>query len=159
MSNIFVKLSNIKGESKDSNHTGGWIDCLSAGFGISQHYSTGTGGGSGVGKADFQPFTFAHFIDIASPNLFKFCASGKHIDEVKISVCKSGEKFQEYMLITLTKAFVANVMPSGSQDSLWVESVSLTYEEITIVVKEQKQDGDLGTAIEAGWNVRTNKEK
>ena len=157
MSNIFVKLDGIKGESKDTNHTGGWIDCLSAGFGVSQPSSMGTGGGGGVGKADFHPFTFAHFIDIASPNLFTYSASGKHIPKVEISVCKSGTEFHEYMKITLTNALVNNVMPSGSQDSLWVESVSLSYEEIKIEVKEQKKDGTLGATVPGGWNVRENK--
>jgi hypothetical protein len=80
--------------------------------------SHGTGGG--VGKADFAPLAFSHFYDKASPVLFRFCAAGKHITKVLISVCKAGGKQEEFLRITLSDVVLTHVEPGGTSGRVMV---------------------------------------
>ncbi|HGE1656753.1 TPA: type VI secretion system tube protein Hcp, partial [Salmonella enterica subsp. enterica serovar Typhimurium] len=53
-------------------------------------------------------------IDRASPNLFKYCASGKHIPQAILVMRKAGGNPLEYLKYTFTDLIVAVVSPSGS---------------------------------------------
>ena len=157
LQDIYIKLEGIDGESQDDKHKT-WIDVLSFGYSVSQSSSAFSGGGSGVGKANFDTLSFAHYVDKASPNLFLYCALGKHIPKVELSCCKSGGGSQEYMRVTLEDAIVTNVAPSGaSAEALVSEMVSLSYAKIKIEVKEQNKDGSMGAAVTGAWNVKENK--
>ena len=76
---IFLKLDPIKGESLDDKHKDE-IDILSWSFGESQSGTFHSGSGGGAGKVSVQDLHFTHFVDKATPELFKVCANGKHID-------------------------------------------------------------------------------
>jgi type VI secretion system secreted protein Hcp len=154
---VFIRLEGIAGESKQAAHKG-WIDVLDFDYKVSQSSSLFTGGGGGVGKADFQPLRFTHFIDRASPNLFKYCAAGKHIPTVELSVCKAGGGSKEFLNIRLTDVIVVDVGPAGSSGAQTVETVSLSYAKIEIKIKEQKADGTMGAEICGGWNIKENRE-
>ena len=65
---VFLKLGDIKGESKDSKHAGE-IDVLSWSWGVSQTGTMAYGGGGGAGKANFSDLSFMHAVDKASPVL------------------------------------------------------------------------------------------
>ena len=56
---VFLKIGDIKGESKDSKHKGE-IDVLSWSWGVSQTGTMGIGGGGGAGKANFSDLSFMH---------------------------------------------------------------------------------------------------
>ncbi|MCL1825666.1 MAG: type VI secretion system tube protein Hcp [Betaproteobacteria bacterium] len=158
LQDIFIKLEGIDGESKDGKHKN-WIDVLSFGYSVSQSSSAFTGGGSGVGKASFDSLSFTHYVDKTSPNLFMYCALGKHIPKVELSCCKSGGGSQEYMRITLDDVIVTSVSPSGANSDTQVkESVNLSYAKIKIEAKEQKADGSMGPAVTGAWNVKENKQ-
>lgn len=156
MSDIFVRIEGIEGESKDVRHKG-WIDATSIEYGVSQSSSTFSGGGGGVGRADFKSLSFTHYFDRASPNLFRFCAAGKHIPKVEISGCKSGGGSQEFAKITLKDVLVTFAGPTGTAGSQWVETVALSYSAIEIEAREQNTDGSMKAAVTAGWNVKENK--
>ncbi|MDR1425030.1 MAG: type VI secretion system tube protein Hcp [Azoarcus sp.] len=156
MSEIYVKIEGIEGESKDAKHKG-WIDAINLSYGVSQSSSVFTGGGGGVGKADFNGLAFTHYFDRASPNLFKYCAAGKHIATVEISGCKSGGGQQEFVHVKLSDVIVIGVTPNGNAGSMWVETVSLAYSQIVIEAKEQKADGSMVAGVSGGWNVKENK--
>lgn len=155
---IFIKIDGIDGECKDAKHMN-WIDVLGFSYSVSQSSSAFTGGGVGVGKASFDVLAFTHYIDKASPNLFMFCALGKHIPKVELSCCKSGGGQQEYMRVTLEDVIVTFVSPSGanSQEQV-IEAASLSYSKIKIEVKEQKPDGSMGAVVTGAWNVKENKQ-
>ena len=156
MSEIYVKIEGIEGESKDAKHKG-WIDATSIHYGVVQPVALASGGGGGVGRADFSGVTFTHHLDRASPALFKYCAAGKHIPKVEISACKSGGGQQEFVRITLSDVIVAGVTPAGDAGSMWVETVTLAYSRIVIDVKEQKADGTMGASVLGGWDVKENR--
>ena len=158
LQDFYIKLEGINGESKDSKHKD-WIDVLSFSYGVSQSSSMFSGGGGGVGKASFDSLTFSHHVDKATPNLFKYCAAGKHIPKVEVSACKAGDGSQEYMHITLTDVLVTHAGPTGSTDDARVkETVSLSYSKIEIQVKEQNADGSMKSNVIGTWDVKQNRE-
>ena len=152
---IFIKIEGIDGESKQAAHKG-WIDVLNFGYSVTQSVSLHTGGGGGVGRADFAPLTFTHYLDKSSPNLLTYCAAGKHIPTVTISVCKVGDGSQEFAKIVLSGVIIASVAPGGASGAGTTETVGLSYAKIETAVKEQKADGSMGAAIHGNWNVKEN---
>jgi type VI secretion system secreted protein Hcp len=153
---FFAKLDGINGESKDSQHSG-WVDVLSWGYAVSQSSSAHVGGGSGVGKANFSELVLTHYVDIATPNLMKYCANGKPLSSVIISACKVGGGLQEYMTVTLSDVLVTHCRPVGATNSPRViEEVGLSYSKINVQTKQQNADGSMGAAVTGAWDVKQN---
>ena len=86
---IFLKLAGIKGESTDAQHREE-IDVASFSWGLSQQRTTGTGGGSGAGKADFQDLHVVTDVSQASPQLFLAGAAGRLIETAVLTCRKAG---------------------------------------------------------------------
>ena len=157
LQDFFIKIDGIAGESKDSGHKG-QIDVLNWGYSVSQSSSTNTGGGGGVGKAHFSELVFTHYIDKSTPNLMKYCASGKHIPSVELSCCKVGDGQQEYMKVVLNDVLITHVRPTGDASSPRVmEEVGISYSKIKVEVKEQNANGSMGAAVTGAWDVKQNK--
>ena len=116
LQDFFIKIEGIAGESKDSKHAG-QIDVLNWGYAVSQSSSANTGGGGGVGKAHFSELVFTHYIDKSTPNLMKYCASGKHVPSVELSCCKVGDGQPEYMKVVMTDVLIPHVRPTGDTSS------------------------------------------
>ena len=85
---MFLQVDGAKGESADANHSG-FSDVQSLSWGASQAAAI-SGGGSGSGKVSFSDLTVSAALDSATPAILKMCSSGKHIPNVKISICKAG---------------------------------------------------------------------
>src|SRR5688572_5050693 len=152
----FLKLGDIKGESKDSKHPGE-IDVLSWSWGVSQTGTMSYGGGGGAGKANFQDLNFMHNVDKASPILMLKCATGEHIKEATLVSRKAGKTQQEYLIIKLNEILVTSVQPSGSSEHP-TESVSINFSKIVLEYKPQKEDGSLDAGIFFKYDVKANKE-
>jgi type VI secretion system secreted protein Hcp len=157
LQDFFIKIDGIAGESKDSKHAG-QIDVLNWGYAVSQSSSANTGGGGGVGKAHFSELVFTHYIDKSTPNLMKYCASGKHVPSVELSCCKVGDGQQEYMKVVMTDVLITHVRPTGDSSSPRVmEEVGISYSTIKVEVKEQNANGSMGAAVTGAWDVKQNK--
>ena len=63
---MFIKIGDLKGESKDSKH-GGEIDVLAWSWGLSNSGDTHTGGGGGAGKVNVQDFSLRNTWTSARP--------------------------------------------------------------------------------------------
>ena len=153
---VFLKLGDIKGESKDSKHAGE-IDVLSWSWGLSQTGTMGHGGGGGAGKANFSDLSFMHALDKASPVLMTKCATGEHIKEGTLVSRKAGKGQQEYLIVKLNDILVTSVQPSGSSEHP-MESVSITFSKIDFEYKAQKEDGSLDAGVHFKYDVKQNKE-
>jgi type VI secretion system secreted protein Hcp len=153
---VFLKLGDIKGESKDSKH-GGEIDVLSWSFGVSQTGTMAHGGGGGAGKANFSDINIMHALDKASPVLMAKCATGEHIKEGTLISRKAGKGQQEYLIIKMNDILVTSVQPSGSSEHP-MESVSLQFAKIALEYKPQKADGTLDAGLFFKYDVKANKE-
>ncbi len=101
----FAKIGDIKGESQDDKHKEE-IELLSWSWGVNQTGTASHGSGAGAGKASFSDFSFAHYVDKASPNLMKACATGEHIKEATITQRKAGKGQQEYLIIKMNDILI-----------------------------------------------------
>ena len=153
----FLKLGDIKGESKDSKHPGE-IDVLSWSWGVSQTGTMSYGGGGGAGKANFQDLNFMHNVDKASPILMLKCATGEHIKEATLVSRKAGKTQQEYLIIKLNEILVTSVQPSGSSEHP-TESVSINFSKIQLDYKPQKEDGSLDGAVTFVYDIKNQESK
>ena len=155
---IFLKINGIDGESMDSAHKNE-IEVLSWDWQILQDSNMHTGSGGGSGKATVRDLNFLHFVDRSSPNLMKFCLTGKHIPEAKLVVRKAGGSPLEYLKITMTDVVITNVQPVGnSSEERIQEKVSLSFAKVKQEYTVQNQQGGSGGAVTAGFDIKLNKE-
>lgn len=154
---MFIKLTGVTGESKDSVHKGE-IDVLAWSWGLSNSGTFHGGGGGGSGKANFQDLSFTKYVDSSSAALMLNAASGEHITDGLLTVRKSGGKAPlEYIKITLKKILVSSVSTGGSggEDRL-TENITLNFGEMDYAYSEQKDDGTGAPAKEFKWNIEEN---
>lgn len=153
---MFIKIGEIKGESKDSVHKDK-IDVLAWSWGVSNSGTAHGGGGAGAGKANFQDLSFTKYIDSASPDLFLSCANGKHFDTATLIVRKAGENPVEYLIITMQEVMITSLSTGGSggEDRL-TENVSLNFAKVKFKYTPQDTTGKAGTADEKAWNIQEN---
>jgi type VI secretion system secreted protein Hcp len=154
---VFLKLGDVKGESKDSKHAGE-IDVLSWSWGVSQTGTMSFGGGGGAGKANFSDLNFMHALDKASPVLMTKCATGEHFKEATLVSRKAGKGQQEYLIVKMKEVFITSVQPSGSSEHP-MESVSMTFSHIDLEYKPQKEDGSLDAGVHFIYDIKKNENK
>jgi type VI secretion system secreted protein Hcp len=155
---IFLKINGIDGESMDSAHKNE-IEILNWDWQIFQDSNMHMGSGGGSGKATVKDLNFVHYVDRSSPNLMKFCLTGKHIPEAKLVVRKAGGSPLEYLKITMTDVVITNVQPAGSSSEERIkEKVSLSFAKVKQEYTVQNQQGGSGGAVTAGYDIKLNKE-
>jgi len=155
----FAKIGDIKGESQDDKHKEE-IELLSWSWGVNQTGTASHGSGAGAGKASFSDFSFSHYVDKASPNLMKACATGEHIKEATITQRKAGKGQQEYLVIKMNDILITNVAPAGANgdSGLVLEQVALQASKVDLEYKPQKADGSLDAGLHFKYDVKANKE-
>jgi type VI secretion system secreted protein Hcp len=156
---IFMKINGIQGESRDKGHKDE-IDVLTWTWGLSnQVMAPSAGGGAGAGKVKFQDISFTHLVDKASPNLMLSCASGKHIQEARLTVRRSDPTTpQEFLLIKLQDVMVTGVQSSATRGPEGLmEQVTLNFAKVDFEYKAQRPDGALEAGAHFNWDLRLNK--
>ena len=155
----FLKLGDIKGESKDHKKKGE-IDVLAWSWGCSQAGTWHNGGGGGSGKANFQDISVTTYFENATSRLFHMCATGEHVEEGTLTVRKAGKKPLEYIVIKMTKVLVTSISVGGSggEDRLTM-NFTLNFAEVEVIYKEQKDDGSGGPDMKFAFNIETNEDK
>ncbi|CAD6553820.1 Hcp family type VI secretion system effector [Paraburkholderia metrosideri] len=155
---IFIKINGIDGESQDSAHKNE-IEVTSWGWQILQQSNMHAGSGGGAGKATVEDLAFEHLVDRASPNLMKYCLTGKHIDQAVLTVRKAGGNPLEYLKLTMNDVLVTLVNPSGSNSDNGIrEHVRLSFSKIKQEYVVQNAQGGSGGAVTAGYDIKLNKE-
>jgi type VI secretion system secreted protein Hcp len=153
---IFLKIDDIKGESRDSKHPGE-IDVLTWSWKMSQSGTTHQGTGGGAGKVKVNDLSFMKHVDKASPNLMLSCCSGKHYKEAVMTVRKAGENPLEYLKITMKEIIISSISVGGVDgDDRSVENITLNFAEFNIEYVPQKADGAGDASIQAGFNIAQN---
>ncbi len=151
-SDFYVKPKGVEGESGKEGHEKE-IEITSWSWAVSNASSAQSGGGSGSGKAVPADLTFTAMYGKQSPNLAQRCASGTHLDELKLTGRKSGGKQEDYIIITLEHVFITHVQVSGVQNGEVSESVSCSYKKIKFEYKVQDSAGKLGSGPEFKWDT------
>lgn len=156
---IFIKIKGIEGESQDANHKNE-IEVMNWSWTMLQEANMHAGSGGGSGKATVKDLEFEHFVDRSSPNLMKFCLTGKHIEEAVLTVRKAGGTPLEYLKITINDIVVTRVQPYGAaDDSVRIrERVSLSFAKVKQEYTVQNAQGGSSGAVTAGYDIQQNKE-
>lgn len=155
---IFLKVNGITGESQDASHKGE-IEVLDWEWEITQQSTMHAGSGGGAGKATVSDLTFDHYVDRASPNLLKYCLTGKHIDTATLVVRKAGGSPLEFLTITMDDVIVTKVAPALTATmSRPREVVSLAFARVKQEYVMQNQQGGSGGTVSAGYDIQQNRE-
>jgi len=156
---MFIKIEGIDGESEDGAHKGE-IDIITWAWEVTQASSMHSGSGGGTGKATVHDLEFVHNVDKATPNLLKYCLTGKHIGEAVLTVRKSGGTPLEYLKITMNDVVVTSVRPSGSasDDNRINETVKLAFSKVKQEYIVQNAQGGSSGAVTASFDIKANKE-
>jgi type VI secretion system secreted protein Hcp len=155
---IFLRLNGIFGESQDASHKDE-IEVLRWDWSVSQKSSMHSGSGGGSGKATVSDLRFDHYVDRSSPNLFKYCVTGKHMPEAKLVVRKAGENPLEYFALTMSDVIVTQVAPAGTDTMGRIrEQVALSFARVTQTYVMQNQQGGSTGTVAAGYDIQANRE-
>jgi len=158
----FLKLDGIDGESTDDHHKA-WIELLSYSHGVSQPSSgsRSSGGARSAERCDHSDFSVVKTMDKASPKLNLFCCNGKHIKEVKVTLCRATGDKEKYMEYLMTDVIVSSVRPGGSAqggETLPLEEVTFNYGKMTWnYIETDHKTGKPGGNVETHWDLVENK--
>ncbi len=154
---MFLKLDGIDGESADAKHKNE-IDIESFSWGASNSGSASAGGGAGAGKVAMQDFSFTTQVSKASPRLFLACATGQHIKTALLTIRRAGREQAEFLKVTMSDVLVSSYKQDGSSegDEVPTDQVSMNFSKIQVSYSPQRADGSLDSAVNAGWDLRTN---
>jgi type VI secretion system secreted protein Hcp len=153
LSDIFLEIAGIEGESQDRDHKG-QIDVLSWSWGVSRSVDINSVGSSS--SASFNDFVITKRVDKSSPVLFGRCASSARLDSIILWVRASGTN-NDYLKITMTDVYVSGISSTGSIETEQAsESISFIYSTIQTVYYPTNSDGSLGSGVSSGWDLITN---
>ena len=144
-SDMFLEMDGIQGEAQDKGHAGA-IQVLGWAFEMSNTLSTSSGGGAGVGKVAVHDISITKWVDKATTDLMKACATGQHIKKAVLFVRKSGERPVEYLKVTLEDILISGLSINGNRsDDRPTESISLNFSKFK--VEYTQQGGRSGGAV------------
>ncbi len=153
---MFIKIGDLKGESRDKQHAGE-SDVLSWSWGMSNPARIVVGGGSGAGKVRISDLNFQKFTDTASTELMKSCANGKHYDRAVLTIRKVATTPIEFYRIILEEVQVTSVSTGGSEGSdELVESVTLSFARIGVQYFSITSKGTVGVETRFMWDLQQN---
>ena len=153
---MFLKITDVKGESKDKQHSGE-IEIESFSWGATQLGTSSHGTGGGAGKVSMQDFHFVMRNNSASPTLFLFCANGKHLKEAKLTCRKAGGKQENFLVVTMSDVLISSYQTGGSQGGeVPMDQIGLNYSKIEIDYLAQDEKGITKSAGKKWWDMKTN---
>lgn len=138
---MFMKIDDIKGESGDASHKGE-IDVYTWNWAVTQSGSAGTGGGSGVGRANVEDFTFTTKVDSCHAPLLGMTLKGKAFKTAVLTCRKAGDKPLEFLKITMSAGLVSGVkFEADKNDELQTATVTLNFSQVKFDYTPQNADG------------------
>ena len=157
MSDMFIKIGDIKGEAMDKTHRDE-IDILNWNWGLAQTGSGHMGGGGGAGKVSVQDLSFVKLLDASSPDLMRLCCTGEAIPEATLTVRKAGGTAVEYMVIKFHHLLIANISTSGDMHSETIsENVTINFKKFEVAYQPQDEKGaKKGAELTMTWNIEAN---
>jgi type VI secretion system secreted protein Hcp len=153
---MFLKITDVKGESKDKEHAGE-IEIESFSWGATQLGTSSHGTGAGGGKVSMNDFHFVMRNNSASPKLFLYCANGKHLTEAKLTCRKAGGKQEKFLEVTMNDVLISSYQTGGSGGGeVPMDQISLNYSKIAIDYLAQTAQGTTASAGKTSWDMTTN---
>ena len=136
------------------------IECTSFTFSGGRHVSmeVGTGQDREGTKPYVTEFVLCKTLDKSSPHMWLGSLVGKAIDKVEIKCIKTAEDdLEQYLSYTLEEVLVSNYDISSDNGTDGFEAVNLAYNKIEMKYHPRMNDNTLGSAIPAGYDVKTGK--
>ena len=162
MFDAFMKISTIPGESTDEKHAE-WIELQSLNWDLAQKAgSAGVSalGGQTGGRADFGDFQIVKLLDKASPKLALACASGEHIPEVIVELCKAGGDKQKYYEVKLADVVISSYQYGGTKtgnEPVPHEQIGMRYSKVGInYIQMDNKTGKAKGNVQTGWDLSKN---
>jgi type VI secretion system secreted protein Hcp len=150
---IYLDVQGIAGSSVSERHPNA-IELTGYRFEVQNSTDVGSGGGSGVGKANFSPLVVSKLLDIASPNLMLAVATGRVIPEVTLTVERLGESPTRLTRIVLTQVTIGEFGDGSEENAQFPgDDVLLNYGTIQFTVWPGSADGGEGDPVTVGWDV------
>ncbi|MFP3557792.1 type VI secretion system tube protein Hcp [Paraburkholderia sp. SIMBA_049] len=151
---IFIKIKGIDGESQDASHRDE-IEVIGWRWKVTQQSAMHSGSGGGASKAAVSDLEFTHLLDRASPNLAKYCFTGTHIPEIRLTMREAGGIPHEYSRMTMYDVIVSHVEPVGTGESTF-EVVRLSFARMKYEYILQNRLGGSGGTVTALIDVKAN---
>ncbi len=158
---MFLKLTDIDGESIDSAHENE-IAVDSWSWGMVQSGTTHEGPGAGGGKVSGGDMSLSKKVDKATPAIMAKCCMGTHIDEGTLTVRKAGgDTPVEYLKIEMKNIIITSYQTGGSSDGAdrLEEHITMNFQNYITTYTEQLVNGGAGAATPQGWNFAKNEEE
>jgi type VI secretion system secreted protein Hcp len=141
-SDMFLKVTGIKGESTDSKHKGE-IDVLSWSWGL----STGTAKTKRgpIPPKCIQDLALTKYVDSSTPQLIMLGVMGQSAPEATLTVRKAGGDQQEYLTFKMSDVLVSSYQTGGSagNESALVDQIVLKFSSIVGEYRAQNAKGEL----------------
>lgn len=156
---VFVNVKGITGESTDAKHMD-WMEALGVVWGVRQPSGTGQAG-SLMERADFDHLTITKVVERSSPMLYRFCAQGTVVPEVRVEMCEQAREHVNFLTIILEEAHVVSARLTGevSLDGppRPLEEIGFIYGKIKWEYVCVSHDGERGAKTMAGWDLNANR--
>jgi type VI secretion system secreted protein Hcp len=153
---MFLKLGDIKGESKVDGHAGE-IELMSWSWGATQSGSTRGISGLTAGKVNVQDLTFTKLLDTATPNHIGAVCSGQAYPTATLICEKSsgnGKKPVQYLKISMKDVLISSYAVGGSGGSdTHTETITLNFGAVQTAYTPMKPDGTPDATIQSGWDI------
>ncbi|WP_321796757.1 type VI secretion system tube protein Hcp [Caballeronia sp. J97] len=154
MADMFIKIDGIAGESQDATHSEE-IDVIDWTWKVTQQSSMMSGSGGGAARASVSDLEFTHQLDRATPNLARYCFTGKHIPQARLVMRKAGGIPHEYLRITMYDVIISHVEPFADANGA-IECVRLSFARMKKEYILQNALGGVGGTITTFLDVREN---
>lgn len=152
--NVFLKLDDLKGGSRDKNHKD-QIDVLAWSWGLSQGISSEIG--NSRKKVNVEDLSITKYIDKASPGLIRAVCSGKVFKEALLTLSNSGEKLIDYYKVTFNDLVISSVTAGGNAgEDQPTENITLKYAKFKVEYTPQKSNEKSDAVVEAVWDLSEN---
>ena len=155
MAEMFLKLSDIDGESLDDKH-GGEIELQNWSWEVTNTVKWDVNQGGQSTKVAHAEINLTKYCDKASVTLHQNCVTGKHIKKGRITCRKNdGDQKVEYFVLDLTDIMVTYVKFDGQGDSQsLLEQVRLSCAEYNIQYALQADAGNPQGAKSFLFNIQ-----
>ena len=157
---IFLQIEGIEGGSVDNEFRGA-IEALEWSWGVTQDSSNAdaTAGRAGAGRANVHDLRFTHYLDSATPRLYEICATGRAVENARLTVRKLGGPGipPEYVVIDLKNVYVTSINTGGEGgEDRTTEEVSLSFSAFQFSYKRLDRNGKLIQNSPFGWDLARN---
>ena len=151
---IYSDIDGIPGESTDAGYED-WIEVESFSFSVSTP-TQGSTGSSRRRSIIFDDIILTKWVDKATPKLMEAVARGTVISSVEIVFTKYvSDSIVEYYGYELENVIVTSYQSTGTVGEIPLDTLTLSYEEITVTYTEYSDTGKPLGNVEWYWNVET----